>query len=402
MPNQPSFRLIALFAAVIAVTPLAIDMYLPAMPQISQSLAADDNAVQQSLSIYLAFYALGMLLFGPLADAIGRRPLALFGLTGFFASSIWLSQVGSIETFLAGRALQAFTGAAATVVIPGMIRQLYQEHTAKGMSYVSMMMMIAPLLAPAIGSVVLVWADWRMIFLVLALYALLILLLTAKALPRQSHSHGWQKPQFFSAYKTVLGQRQAQPMIAASMFASFSFFCFLTAVPFIYIGHFHVDTATFSLLFGTNVLALIGANFLNSRFVVRHGSARLLRLAFAGAVLSASALVLVSAADGPLWAVVSCIVPLMASLGISATNADALILIRFANHSGTATAVIGTLRFGAGAVAGPLLALGGQQALLPFALLMAFGVSGIGASIWLSQHRALPADTEPADSSAGG
>lgn len=395
MPNQPSFRLIALFAAVIAVTPLAIDMYLPAMPQISQSLSADDNAVQQSLSIYLAFYALGMLLFGPLADAIGRRPLALGGLLGFLASSLWLSQVSSIESFLAGRALQAFTGAAATVVVPGMIRHLYQEHTAKGMSYVSMMMMIAPLLAPAIGSAVLVWADWRMIFVTLALYALLILLITAKAFPRQAQTqNSWRSVQFFSAYKTVLGQRQAQPMIAASMFASFSFFCFLTAVPFIYIGHFHVDTATFSLLFGANVLALIGANFLNSRFVVRFGSELLLKLAFSTATVSAAVLVAVSYLDGPLWAVVAGIVPLMASLGICATNADALILIRFAHHSGTATAVIGTLRFGAGAIAGPLLALGGQQALLPFALLMAFGVSGIGASIWLSQRRAVPAQVQ--------
>lgn len=389
MPASPSLRLIALFAAIIAVTPLAIDMYLPALPDIAVSLQTNDQLVQQSLSIFLAFYACGMLLFGPMADAIGRRPLAVFGLFGFTVSSMLLSQVDSASGLLAGRALQAFTGSAATVVVPGLIRQIYQEHTAKGMSYVSMMMMLAPLVAPAIGSVVLEFADWRMIFWVLAAYSSLVLLIALPAFPKSTASTEPQrnKPEFFSAYRTVLSERQAQPLIAASMFASFSFFCFLTAVPFIYIGHFHADSSTFSLLFAANVLALIAANFVNSRLVVRCGSVYLLQVACGCAAAAVSLLLAVSVLDAPLWAVVLAIIPLMASLGISATNADALILIRFPQLSGTATAVIGTLRFGAGALAGPLLAFGGQTALLPFAILMAIGVAGIGASIWLSRQR---------------
>ena len=386
MPQRPSLALIALFASVVAITPLAIDMYLPAMPLLSQALATDSGAVQQSLSIFLAFYALGMLLFGPLADAVGRRPLALLGLSGFVLSSIWLSRSTDIESFLAGRALQAFFGAAATVVVPGLIRQLYQEHTAKGMSYMSMMMMLAPLLAPAIGSAVLALSDWRWIFLTLAGYGLLILLCSAKFFPA-THPDNKRKPEFFSTYRTVLTRKMAQPLIAVSMFASFSFFCFLTAVPFIYIGHFHVDTSTFSLLFGCNVLALISANFANARLVVRHGSAKLLKVAFDSAVVWASLLTVLGALDAPLWAVVLAIIPLMASLGICATNADALILMEFPEHSGTATAVIGTLRFGAGAAAGPLLALGGQTSVLPFALLMLSGVAGMGLALWFRHSR---------------
>jgi DHA1 family bicyclomycin/chloramphenicol resistance-like MFS transporter len=386
MAHRPSLALIALFASVVAITPLAIDMYLPAMPLLSQALATDSGAVQQSLSIFLAFYALGMLIFGPLADAVGRRPLALLGLSGFVLSSIWLSRSTDIESFLAGRALQAFFGAAATVVVPGLIRQLYQEHTAKGMSYVSMMMMLAPLLAPAIGSAVLALSDWRWIFLTLAGYGLFILACSWRFFPETQPGQK-KTPEFFSAYHTVLSRKLAQPLIAVSMFASFSFFCFLTAVPFIYIGHFQVDTSTFSLLFGCNVLALISANFANARLVVRHGSARLLQIAFGSAVIWALLLMVVGALDAPLWAVVAAIIPLMASLGICATNADALILMEFPDHSGTATAVIGTLRFGAGAAAGPLLALGGQTSVLPFALLMLSGVCGMGLALWFRQRR---------------
>lgn len=386
MANRPALALIALFASVVAITPLAIDMYLPAMPLLSAALHTDAGSVQQSLSIFLAFYALGMLLFGPLADAIGRRQLALAGLTGFILSSIWLSTSTDITSFLVGRALQAFCGSAATVVVPGLIRQLYQEHTAKGMSYVSMMMMLAPLLAPAIGSGVLAISDWRWIFLTLAAYGMVILACSWRFFPATLAEHQ-RKPEFFSAYRTVLSRRQAQPLIAVSMFASFSFFCFLTAVPFIYIGHFHVDTTTFSLLFGGNVLALIAANFANVRLVVQHGSAKLLQFAFGSAVVWALLLTLLGMMDAPLWAVVTAIIPLMASLGICATNADALILIDFPQHSGTATAVIGTLRFGAGAAAGPLLALGGQTSVLPFALLMLSGVCGMGLALWFRRNR---------------
>lgn len=379
---KPSLALIALMAAVVAVTPLAIDMYLPAMPQITSQLATTPGVVQQSLSIFLAFYALGMLIFGPIADQIGRRHLALGGLLGFIIASILLSFAPTIEWFLAGRALQAFLGSAATVVIPGLIRALYQENTAKGMSYVSMMMMLAPLLAPAIGSALLLLSDWRLIFMVLAGYAVIVLLFAVRYFPEvqspaTAASQHQVKLAFLQSYAWVLGNRPAQPLIAISMFASFSFFCFLTAVPFVYIEHYGVDAQLFSLLFGFNVMALIIANFSNSKLVPKVGSERMMQLALRGGLCVAIGLVLIAWFEGPLWLTALAIAPLMASLSVCATNADALILIRFPQQSGTATAVIGTLRFGAGALAGPLLALGGHDSIVPFAALMLSGLIAI-------------------------
>jgi len=375
--SSPSLALIMLLAAVIATTPLAIDMYLPAMPQLATSLQTDGLMVQQSLSIFLAFYGMGMLIFGPLADAIGRRPLALWGLSFFFIASLLLSQTQSIEWFLTWRALQAFAGSAATVVIPGIIRALYQEHTAKGMSYVSMMMMLAPLLAPAIGSLVLYVASWPWIFVVLAGYALVVGSFAAKFLPEVHSKAQRNKLDFFGSYQVVFAHRQARPLIAISMFASFSFFCFLTAVPFVYIEFFKVNEQTFSLLFGINVLMLILANFSNSRLVTRFGSPTMLKAGWCSALTFASGLLLVSLLELPLVWTVLMIAPLMASLGLIATNADALILIAFPKHSGTATAVIGTLRFGSGALAGPLLALFANGGTVPFAGLMLSGVLAI-------------------------
>ena len=392
MTAKPAGWIIVLLAAIVATTPLAIDMYLPAMPLMAQQLDTTIGMVQQSLSIFLAFFGISMLLCGPLADSLGRRPLAIFGLTGFVLASLALSLVSSIEWFLFWRALQAFCGAAATVVVPGIVRHIYQEHTAKGMSYVSMIMMLAPLLAPAIGSGILWLASWQMIFITLAGYALLVLLVSIKALPEIKAADSPKNIALLAGYKLVFANKSAWPDIATSMFASFSFFCFLTAVPFVYIQYFGVNEQQFSLLFGFNVVMLMLANLINSKLVTRLGPQRMLSAGLAIALVCASILTLVNVWQFDLRYTVLAIAPLMACLSLIATNADAMILMKFPDNSGSATAVIGTLRFGIGALAGPLLALFYTGTPVPFALLMLSGVLLIAVSqLW---HK--PGTTEPA------
>lgn len=388
MSRTVSFGLLLLLASIVAITPLAIDMYLPAMPLMAGELDTEIGVIQQSLSIYLAAYGVGMLVFGPLADAIGRRPLALAGLLFFSLASFALAFCQDAQWLLGLRALQAFAGSAATVVVPGIIRALYQEHTAKGMSYVSMIMMMAPLIAPAIGSVVLWIGHWQDIFLVLALYSSLILLLTWRYLPDPVPVIKGRKLEFLAGYRFVFAHVAARPQIATSMFASFAFFCFLTAVPFVYIEYFGVNEQLFSLLFALNVGMLMLANFCNSRFVSRFGPQRMLNLGLVLAGCSSTILCLANWFELSLVFTVLSIAPLMASLGLIATNADAMILMRFPEHSGTATAVIGTLRFGSGALAGPLLALAYTGTALPFSVLMLCGVMAIAVSQFFGVYQA--------------
>ena len=373
--------LIILLAAVIAITPLAVDMYLPAMPDIALSLGTHIGNVQQSLSIFLAAYASGMLLFGPLADQWGRRPLAIFGLSGFTLSSIGLIFANNIELFLTLRTTQAFCGAAATVVVPGIVRHLYQEHTAKGMSYLSMIMMLAPLLAPSIGSGILWFSEWRTIFAVLAIYGVLIFALVWKWLPEISQPINSNSPKknakFFSGYKIVFSNPQARPMIASMMFGSFAFFCFITAVSFLYINYFGVSEQVFSLLFGVNVLCLMLANFINSHLVTRYGPLRMLRSGLAIGLFSAIMLCVVNYLELSIAYTVIAIAALMGSLTLMGTNSDAILLMKFPHNSGTTTAVSGTLRFGSGVFAGPLLALFYTGTAMPFSLLMLAGVTGV-------------------------
>ncbi|TGV20318.1 Bcr/CflA family efflux MFS transporter [Pseudoalteromonas sp. MEBiC 03607] len=364
--------LLPLLASIVAITPLAIDLYLPAMLVIANDLQTTMPNVQISLSIYLAGYALGMLFFGPIADELGRRLLAKVGLSLFGISSLALAFCQNIELFWSLRAIQAFTGAAATVVVPGIIRHIYRENTAKGMSYVSMIMMVAPLIAPTLGSLIMGISTWQVIFIVLAGYSFTILALVQIHLIDipifKSKQRGLAL--FFNSYKTVFSRRSALADIASSMFASFAFFCFLTSVPYVYLDFFKVDEQLFGVLFAFNVLALMFGNFMNTRLVPRLGSRKLLFIGLAIGFVSGAALLLFSVMHLSLYFIVAAIAPLMMSLGIVASNADSLILMQFEEKSGTATAVIGTLRFGSGALVGPILAFVHPQSAIPFSAMM--------------------------------
>lgn len=373
--------LLPLLASILAVSPLAVDMYLPAMPTLAEHLDTPMSMVQNSLSIYLLGYALGLILFGPMADKHPRRNLVLLGIGGFFIASLLLPFVSNIEQFLTVRFFQAFVSSAATVVVPGAVREYYGKDTAKGLSYVSMIMMLAPMIAPSIGSVLLIAHSWQLIFYILAAYSLIIFLLVSYYLPNACDLASTKgsvvkktEMSFIQRYKIVLGNAEARLDIISSMMIALAFFAYITAIPFVYLTIFEVSEYTFSLLFALNILALMTAHFTNTRFVVRKGSRTMLRFGLTLATIAATALMLVNVFELSLIYTVVAIFPLMGSISMVAVNSDALILTKFPAHSGTVTAVIGTLRWGIGALAGPILAFFYDASSKPFALLMFFAV----------------------------
>jgi DHA1 family bicyclomycin/chloramphenicol resistance-like MFS transporter len=368
--STPSLKiLLPLLAAIIAISPLAIDMYLPAMPVLANALNTDISMVQNTLSIYLLGYALGLLFFGPLADQYARRKLVFVGIIGFSVISLMLPFVDTIEQFLSLRFVQAFISSAATVVVPGTIREYYGKNTAKGLSYVSMIMMLAPMIAPSIGSVLLVLHSWQLIFFVLAGYSILVFLLTIKYLPEKKTSPT-KYVSFLGSYRIVLSCQRARFDLITSMVVSLAFFSYITAIPFIYLTIYSVSELMFSFLFALNVLGLMSAHFINTRLVTRKGSRVMLRWGVMVAIASAIALIAVSYWQLPIIYTVLTLSPLMGSISMIAVNSDALVLNQFTQQSGTATAVIGTLRFGIGALAGPILAWFYDGTALPFAGLM--------------------------------
>ncbi|KGJ91633.1 multidrug effflux MFS transporter [Colwellia psychrerythraea] len=392
--------LLPLLAAILAVSPLAVDMYLPAMPTLAEHLNTPMSMVQNSLSVYLLGYALGLILFGPMADKYSRRKLVILGIGGFVICSLLLPIVNNIEQFLTVRFMQAFISSAATVVVPGAVREYYGKDTAKGLSYVSMIMMLAPMVAPSIGSVLLLSHSWQLIFYVLAAYSFIVLLLVMKYLPDAANIVSAEEDNkstkvnlplsFIQRYKIVLSNVEARLDIITSMMISLAFFAYITAIPYVYLKVFAVSEYTFSLLFALNIVALMMAHFTNTRFVVRKGSRMMLRCGLTVAIIAATALALVNILQLPLTYTVVAIFPLMGSISMIAVNSDALILTKFPSHSGTVTAVIGTLRWGIGALAGPILAYFYDGSAKPFTLLMFFAVMVVLCCqliVWFSNEK---------------
>ncbi|WP_133407280.1 multidrug effflux MFS transporter [Parashewanella tropica] len=364
--------LIPLLAAITAITPLAIDMYLPALKAIAGSLNTDVIEIQQSLSTYLAGYAVGLMCFGYLADKLGRRPLVIFGLFSFSIISFFLSKTTEHDMFFLLRFLQAFAGSAATVVIPGYIKDIYGKDTAKGLSYVRLIMMGAPLVAPALGTFILQSYHWHMIFIVLAIYSALMFTIVfwKLKLPSDKDKSIRTDKTLFGAYYTVLNQKEARPYIACSVLSSLAFFGYLTASSFILMEVFGVSAEMFALLFSLNVGSLMAANILNSRLSSRFGAKRMLNAAAILGIVSGMGMVLINLIGTNYIGMMAFTMPFLASLGIVSVSCDALVLMKFHKETGSASAVVGTLRFAFGALAGPILAFFYTGTAMPFSMLV--------------------------------
>jgi len=367
-------------AAIAALPPLAVDMYLPAFPQIAADFTTSISVIQNSLSIFLVGFGCGMLLFGPLADRYGRRPLALFGLGGFGLASLVLVLSKDPTWFLLLRLIQGFVGSAATVTIPAMIRDTYGKDTAKGMSTVMMIMLVAPLVAPLIGSWILAVAPWQGLFVFVALYALILMALSWHLLPETKPANllpTRQSP--LRNYQIIFSNHRIYWDLFTYILLALAFFVYLTSVSFIYITWFGVSETRFGYLFACSAAALIIANFANRQLVSQVGSRRMLQRALAGGIVCVLLLLLLMLAGGGLVLTVINFFFMVGCLGIAWVNADSLVIMEFPQQAGSATAVIGTLRFGFGALAGPLLAISYTGTPMPVAILLVVCLVGAGA-----------------------
>lgn len=374
--------LLPLLAAMVAITPLALDLYLPAFPSIAKELNAPIAIIQNSLSIYLLGFAVGMLIFGPLVDKLGRRKLAIIGIIGFAITSLCLASVANINQFIILRFFQAFLGSAATIVVPGVIRQVYRENTAKGMSYVSMIMMIAPMIAPTFGSFLLLMHSWQALFYFLASYAFVIALLSSRYLPEAELTKVSKSSSFIGNYKVVFANISARRNIFTTIFSSLAFFSYITAIPFVYLEVFNINEFTFSMLFALNVFALIVAQWINTRLVTHRGSSWMMKLGFFVSFVASTCFVVATIFEWSLLYTVVCLMPLLGGLGLVTVNNEAILLIKFEKQSGTISAVLGVLKFGAGSLAGPILAIFYDHSALPFSSLLFVSLIMIGVIQW--------------------
>jgi len=264
-------RLIITLGLLSGLVAAAIDMYLPAIPALAQALNSDIGSVQQTLSMFLLGAAVSQAIVGPLSDRFGRRPLLLAGMVLFALASLFCTQVVSVDQLIVLRLAQALGAAAGNVVVQALIRDLYErEDAARMLSFVIAVMTIIPLLAPAAGGYLLVWAGWQSIFWCLAVFGLIALLLVFYALPETLPVEKRQPlhpVHLMRAYWHIVSHRNAMAYNLSGGFVFATMFAFITGSPFVYIEYFGVEPQYFGYLFGANIALMMCCNYANAHWL---------------------------------------------------------------------------------------------------------------------------------------
>ncbi|MET7804659.1 multidrug effflux MFS transporter [Micromonospora chersina] len=360
MSRGQQLRLVLVLGSLIAIGPLTIDMYLPALPAITADLETTSAAVQLTLTGTLAGLALGQLLIGPLSDAVGRRLPLLAGIALHILASLLCVVAPTVQVVGVLRVLQGLGVAATSVVAMAVVRDLFSGAAfARLFSRLMLVMGAAPILAPTLGSALLRWSDWRGVFVALAVFGLLLVVVAAvglrETLPAERRRHGGLAA-VGRDYRALLRDRTFVGLVLVAGLAMAALFAYVAGSSFVFQERYGLDEQQFGLAFGAGAVGLITATQLNVRLLRRYTPQRILVTALA--VGTAAGLVLLSFAAtgvGGLAAVLASLWVVLAAAGLAMPNAPALALSRHGEAAGTAAALLGAVQFGVGALAAPLV-----------------------------------------------
>ena len=287
-----------LLGALVAVAPLAMDIYLASMPSMARALVASDEKVQLTLSLYMYAWGATQIVIGPLTDRFGRRPALVVGLSVFVAASIVCAAARNIETLIAARVVQAAAMATVAVVPRAIVRDLHAgERAATMLSLMGMVLGIAPIVAPIIGSHLHVWFGWQANFVFVAAYGALALACVVSVLPETIRSRNVRATNLgvmLANYAKLLRSRVYLGYLLIAAFATSALFAFLAGSSFVFVSVIGTGEEGFGLLFGVVMLGNIIGSALGSRLVARLGIDRMLQystwlMIVAGAALAALA-----------------------------------------------------------------------------------------------------------------
>ncbi|MGJ7244082.1 Bcr/CflA family multidrug efflux MFS transporter [Morganella morganii] len=390
MQRSAYFGLIFILGLLSMLMPLAIDMYLPSMPTIARDFGVTEGDVQMTLNSYLIGFAAGQLVYGPMADALGRKPVILGGTLIFALASAGCAMSQDIGTFIGMRGLHGFAAAAASVVINALMRDMFtKDEFSRSMSFVVLVMTVAPLLAPIMGGMMMLWFSWHAIFwtiMIAALIAaLLVLFFIRETLPKERRQP-FRLRIMLGQFVTLFRQKRVLCYMVASGFSFAGMFSFLSAGSFVYIQLYGLTELEFGYCFALNIVFLFIMTTINSRYVRRFGALNMLRTGLVVQLLAGCWLVLAASADLGFVALMIGVACYVGNIAMITSNAMAVILDDYPHMAGTASSLAGVLRFGIGAGVGAVVASFDMTTVWPMVGAMALCIL-IAASLVLYARR---------------
>ncbi|TCP94788.1 DHA1 family bicyclomycin/chloramphenicol resistance-like MFS transporter [Cricetibacter osteomyelitidis] len=358
--NQHAGPVFILVLGILAMLPpLAIDMYLPSFLDISKDLSVPAEKVQNTLALFTMGFAIGQLVWGPIADSFGRKPAILIGTLVSAGGALLLTQVNDIHHFVSIRFLQGFFAAAPAVILGALLRDLFSKnYFSKMMSMIMLISMIAPLIAPVMGGYIAKFFHWHSIFYVLAFMGLLSCGLVAWQIPETLPKEKRIPFGLRNVVRNFVSLIKVKAVVGYVLLSGFSFsglFAFLTSGSIVYIDLYGVAAENFGYFFLMNMSVMILFTSINGKMVMQVGAEKMLRFGLTIQFLAGCWLLLVALLDLGFWPMalgVAAYVGMMSTIG---SNAMAAILDRFPQYAGTANSLAGTMRFGMGSIAGVLV-----------------------------------------------
>ncbi|WP_405474054.1 multidrug effflux MFS transporter [Streptomyces canus] len=365
-----------LLGGLTATPPLAMDMYLPSLPEVTDALHAPAATVQLTLTACLLGMALGQLVVGPMSDRWGRRRPLLAGLVVYVVATALCVVAPTVEYLVGFRLAQGLAGAAGIVIARAVVRDLY-DGVAMARFFSTLMLIggVAPIVAPLIGGQILRVTDWRGVFVVLTVIGALLAALVWVRLPETlpaAERHTGGVGEALHSMRRLLADLPFTGYLLTGGFAFAALFAYISASPFVIQEIYGASPQTFSLLFGVNSVGLVIVGQINGKVLV--GRVSLDGVLGVGLlVVTAAAAALLLMATGTfgevgLAPVAAALFVLMSAMGVTLPNAQSLALLRTKHSAGSASALLGTSSFLIGAIASPLVGMAGEDTAVPMAV----------------------------------
>ena len=387
---------VLVLGALTALGPFTVDLYLPAFPLLEEDLDVSTAAIQVTLSATMLGFAFGQLLVGPWSDKVGRRLPIVLATALHITASLGAALAPDFTWLVIFRLLQGFGAAAGVVVAMAVVRDLFGGYPlVRMLSRLALVHGLAPILAPVIGSQLLEVADWRGLFVFLAIYGAVVIVATTlfvrETLPRErraatGHSSVRQRYRSLFSDRIFVGVAIIGGMNFAGLFA------YLSASPFLFQEVYSFDPQQYGLLFGVNSIGVVAGVQLSSRLQKTVGAQWVMAFATALQLVAAITIVTLDTANAGL---IGLLVPLwffIFSCGLIFPAVQGLALANHGDEAGTAASVIGAATFGTAGILSPVVGLISTADAVPMGLVMASVVAVSIAALWLVvQPRTVPA-----------
>jgi DHA1 family bicyclomycin/chloramphenicol resistance-like MFS transporter len=338
-----------------ALGPFAIDMYLPSLPSIGATLNASPDAVLLSMTGFFITFALGHLIYGPLSDMFGRKPPVYVGIGLFAIASVGCALATDINGLIIFRIIQGFGGAAGIVIARAIVRDLHSGvNEARLLSLLMLVFSVSPLLAPSIGSQIIQYSNWRMVFWVVAVLAVLGLGM-AVLFVRETRPIAMRSDRSIGAVlqgcRILLLDRKFMGMSMIGGFALAGFFAFLANSSFVMMGHYHLSPEEFSLVFSANAASFFFASQFTGWLAARFGLVKIVKPALVGYGLGIATMFALAMAGVDNYFLLGAFFLISnAFLGIVMPVTSVLAMADHGPIAGTASSLLGTLQLATGAI----------------------------------------------------